>query len=72
MFVIMKEDNIDIWKKKLEWIVANGGMALLNTHPDYMTFDRNATSRDTYPAKYYEDFLKHIKDYYEHCNTWLW
>ena len=30
LFVLMKEKNIDIWKKKLDWIVENGGMALLN------------------------------------------
>ena len=24
-----------LWKQKLDWIAQNGGMALLNTHPDY-------------------------------------
>ena len=28
LFVLMKEQNIDIWKKKLDWIVQKGGMAL--------------------------------------------
>src|SRR4030042_4460225 len=36
LFVLMKERNIDIWKKKLYWIVEKGVMALLITHPDYM------------------------------------
>jgi hypothetical protein len=34
----MREKNIDIWKRKLDWIVENEGMALLITHPDYMNF----------------------------------
>ena len=39
LFILMKEKNIDIWKQKLDWIAENGGMALVNTHPDYMNFD---------------------------------
>jgi len=35
----MQEKNIDIWKRKLEWVAENGGMPLVNTHPDYMNFD---------------------------------
>ena len=40
LFVLMKEENIDIWKKKSDWIVENGGMALLITHPDYMNCEK--------------------------------
>jgi hypothetical protein len=36
LFTLMREQSIDIWKKKLDWIVQKGGMALLNTHPDYI------------------------------------
>ena len=39
LFILMKEKNIDIWKQKLDWISEHSGMALLNTHPDYMNFD---------------------------------
>ncbi len=38
LFVILREKDIGIWKNKIDWIVANGGMALLNSHPDYMNF----------------------------------
>ena len=38
LFVLMRRQNIDIWKAKLAWIVKVGGMALLDTHPDYMYF----------------------------------
>jgi len=65
LFVLMKETSIDIWKQKLDWIVSNGGMALLNTHPDYMNFDGTELSPTTYPAAYYVEFLKHLKSKFE-------
>ncbi len=61
LFVLSREKNIDIWKRKLDWIVSNGGMVLLNTHPDYMNSDGNNLALEEYPAKYYEEFLLHIK-----------
>jgi hypothetical protein len=36
LFTVMREKDIDIWKKKLDWIVEKGGMALLITHPVYL------------------------------------
>lgn len=63
LFVMMKEQGIHIWKQKLDWIVERGGMALFITHPDYMEFDRAATN-ESYPARYYEEFLEHIRDRY--------
>ena len=70
LFVILKERNIDVWKQKLNWIVEKGGMALVNTHPDYMNFNGNKLKADEYPANYYSDFLDYIisnfKDQYLH------
>ena len=39
----MKEQNIEIWKNKLNWITEKGGMVLVNTHPDYMNFNSGET-----------------------------
>ena len=64
LFVIMKEKNIDIWKRKLNWIAEHGGMALLITHPDYMNFDGNKLRMEEYTVKYYEKFLEYIKEKY--------
>jgi len=70
LFLILKEKNIDVWKQKLNWIVEKGGMALLNTHPDYMNFGGIKSKMDEYPANYYSDFLQYIihnfKDQYWH------
>jgi peptidoglycan/xylan/chitin deacetylase (PgdA/CDA1 family) len=65
LFEILGEKTIDIWKKKLDWIAERGGMALINTHPDYMRFgDHGAASGSEYPAKWYEDLLSYAKDKY--------
>jgi hypothetical protein len=68
LFVIMDEKNIDIWKKKLDWIAEQGGMALLITHPDYMNFggDRRV---EEYPAEYYKEFLEYMREHY-HAAYW--
>jgi hypothetical protein len=65
LFVIMKERDIKIWKKKLDWIVEKGGMALLNLHPDYMNFNCKKQGIEEYPAAYYEEFLAYVKSKYE-------
>jgi hypothetical protein len=65
LFILMRVNNIDIWKKKLDWIAERGGMVLLITHPDYMNFDNTNMSYYEYPAKYYEELLYYIKDKYE-------
>lgn len=64
LFIMRQEKSCDIWKKKLDWITDQGGMALVNTHPNYMSFD-NTSHYDEYPVKYYEEFLKYIKSKYE-------
>lgn len=65
LFVLMKEKNINIWKQKLDWIAKNGGMALVNTHPDYMNFDNGKLGIEEYPAEYYEELLEYIRDKYK-------
>ena len=64
LFILLKEKNIDTWKKKLDWIVDHGGMALFITHPDYMNFG-TSSHHDGYPIKYYKEFLEYIKTKYE-------
>lgn len=64
LFIIMREKNIRIWKEKLDWIAEKGGMALLNTHPDYMRFN-GSFKNEEYSSKYYREFLEYIKTRYE-------
>jgi hypothetical protein len=64
LFILMKEKNIEIWKKKLDWIERKGGMALLNTHPDYMNFGDKKMGMEECPIGYYEEFLNYVKNTY--------
>jgi glycosyltransferase involved in cell wall biosynthesis/peptidoglycan/xylan/chitin deacetylase (PgdA/CDA1 family) len=64
LFVVLREASIDIWKTKLDWIAERGGMALLNTHPDYMCFE-GSPKRDEYPVAFYEELLRYAHEKYE-------
>ncbi|MCI4445578.1 MAG: DUF354 domain-containing protein [Candidatus Aminicenantes bacterium] len=64
LFIILQEKNIGLWKKKLDWIAEKGGLALINTHPDYMQFDQDDAPEETYPADYYKEFLDYVKEKY--------
>jgi len=60
LFIILQEKNIGLWKKKLDWIVQKGGMALINTHPDYMKFQGGGLGREEYPSEWYKEFLEYV------------
>lgn len=63
LFLVLDEKSPDIWKDKLAWLVACGGMALLNVHPDYLGFTDDLDACE-YPAAWYEEFLLHLKERY--------
>ena len=65
LFIILEKKNIDIWKEKLDWVVKTGGMALLNTHPDYMNFNKAKLGPEEYPVQYYEEFLAYLRTKYK-------
>lgn len=64
LFILMRENNIDIWKQKLKWIAEQGGMALINIHPDYMDFSNRGNALEEYPGNMYTDLLDHLKEEY--------
>jgi glycosyltransferase involved in cell wall biosynthesis len=61
---VLREPNIDIWKRKTDWIAEHGGMVLLNTHPDYMCF-AGRPARDEFPVSLYQEFLSYLRKRYE-------
>ena len=65
LFTLLRERDIRIWKEKLDWVAAHGGMALLLVHPDYMDFDSQVHFPKGYPAGLYEEFLRYAKEKYE-------
>ncbi|MCM0080372.1 hypothetical protein L4X63_02105 [Geomonas sp. Red32] len=64
VFVLFAEQDIEIWKRKLAWLAEWGGMALLITHPDYMSFD-HPPCFDEYPAERYRELLTHLTTRYQ-------
>ena len=64
LFLLLKDDGLQIWKDKIEWIAERGGMALLNVHPDYLTFSDGGRPGRSYSAACYADFLAWVKNRY--------
>lgn len=52
LWEILREDTIELWTRKSEWIAENGGLVNLITHPDYL--DRPSRLR------MYEEFLEYL------------
>jgi len=53
LFEILQHRDVAVWQKKVEWIAAHGGVAMLNVHPDYMLTDERLS--------FYRDFLQYMK-----------
>lgn len=74
LFILMDQKDISVWKKKLAWVAKCGGMALLNTHPDYMSFHACKVAFNEYPIQHYKGFLQYVKekykDVYWHALPW--
>lgn len=65
LFVLMREKDISIWKKKIDWIAGCGGMALANIHPDYLNFSgRPRLDGMEYPVDLYIELLDYILSKY--------
>lgn len=68
IFVILQHSDLHVWKDKLEWIASRGGMALVNTHPDYMHADGEKPKVDEYAFDLYREFLEHVRS--EYCGQY--
>ncbi len=64
LFAVLRERGPGIWKTKLDWLAAHGGMALLNVHPDYVDFGEQSRNGSTYPVDWYREFLEYIAGKY--------
>lgn len=61
LFLILGEDTVDIWKRKLDWVARHGGLALVNVHPDYLSSGEHA-SRAEFPMTLYVEFLTWVTE----------
>jgi hypothetical protein len=64
LFIILQEESIELWRRKVDWIVEHGGMVYLKTHPDYMTFPNSRKRWCEYPLQMYLDILHYIQTRY--------
>lgn len=61
LFFLLGEKSPEIWMRKLEWVAENGGMALINVHPDYTYFGGGAVEFGQFPVQHYVDLLDFAK-----------
>jgi glycosyltransferase involved in cell wall biosynthesis len=60
LFLVLKETSPSIWFEKADWVATQGGMVLVNVHPDYINFDSRAPTTREYPVSHYKALLEHI------------
>ncbi|MBN1696517.1 MAG: hypothetical protein JW881_03285 [Spirochaetales bacterium] len=65
VFILLKHKDIDLWKRKVDWIAEKGGMVLVNVHPDYLQFHGDKKRINNYPVDFYIEFLDYIKTNYK-------
>lgn len=64
LFLILREKSPAIWLSKLDWVARQGGMALVNVHPDYLQFPGERANSRTFPIEHYVSLLQHVRDAY--------
>jgi glycosyltransferase involved in cell wall biosynthesis len=65
LFSLLRETTIDIWLRKLDWIAQNGGMVLVDAHPDYMAFSGIPSKKSgEYRVELYKQLLEHVRSKY--------
>ena len=64
LYVVLRETTTDIWKRKLDWVAAHGGMVLFDVHPDYINFGDAPCAAHEFPLRYYTDLLTYVSTRY--------
>ena len=68
LFLLLRHETSEVWIRKLDWIAKHGGMALLDTHPDYMAFQGTPDTSSEYPVERYRELLTYVRDrYFDTC-----
>ena len=60
LFLLLREASPELWLRKLNWVADNGGMALVNVHPDYLHFPEEPANPRTYPVEHYQQLLSEV------------
>lgn len=71
LFLVLKEKTPEIWLRKLDWVAKNGGMVLVNMHPDYVQRPGARRGACSYPIDHYATLLRTLQQRYSgqywHC-----
>lgn len=59
LFLLFQHTTIETWVRKLDWVAQQGGLALVNVHPDYLNFNGSVKSCE-YGAHLYQSFLEYV------------
>lgn len=63
LFLLLGETTPDTWLRKADWIAEQGGMVLVNVHPDYLAFDgEEPQALRTFPVDRYRALLVHLRE----------
>ena len=65
LFVMLREQSDEIWRRKLRWIASRGGMAMVNVHPDFTVFGDTPLNQWEFPVTRYESFLVWVSQTYD-------
>ena len=65
LFFLLREQSAALWLRKLDWVAAHGGMAMVNVHPDYIRFGGEPARATTFPVEFYATLLRHVRDRYD-------
>lgn len=60
LFLLLRDTSPFVWLRKLDWLAENGGMVLVNSHPDYMCFNRDPRKSMEYPFRHYRELLDYL------------
>src|SRR5207237_5561251 len=65
LFLLLREQTVNIWLQKVDWIARHGGMALVNVHPDYLCFSGATPKAMEYPSTHYKALLEYVSRHHE-------
>ena len=64
LFVLLRQKP-EIWFRKVDWIASRGGMVMVLTHPDYMSFPGERAGPFEYSVDRYRELLEYIEGHYQ-------
>jgi glycosyltransferase involved in cell wall biosynthesis len=64
LFLVLRDAGPERWLRKLDWVAAQGGMALVNVHPDYLRFPGETPTARTFDVAHYLQLLEHVRNRY--------